>query len=192
MTDELTEIAGTIHFPVGQEILASVHTMIKGEENGLYHVFHIHKGDVLLFETSRKVDMVLYGLCHHEVVALARPVYTRGSKNDIGKVVANRTNELLGKQFALSVNGVRLWVVMLIDFLIGGLFPDRTEDTKRTEINKLVDRHLQIDECLDQVDGPFCVHFIEIFLMQTFGKAGSMNNVVEAVRGKSLCKLCFR
>ena len=155
--------------------------MVEGEEYGLHHVFDINKGDVLTLEAYGEVDVVADGFRHHEVVFLPRAIDARGSENDVWKIVAYGLEEPFGLELALAVSSIGAGVVVLGYLLIGLLFADGSHHAERTEINKAVDGHLQVEYRLDQPLGSLGVDLIERVLVEALRGSGGMDDVVEGM-----------
>ena len=56
--------------------------MIEGQKNGLHHILHIHKGDVLRLVAHGKINVLLDAFGHQEVVFLAWTIHASGPKHD--------------------------------------------------------------------------------------------------------------
>ena len=153
---------------------------LAGQEHGLHHVGHVDESDVLWLEAHGEVGVLLDTLRHEEVVALARPVHARGPQDDKRQVGAlHRVQEPLGSQLTLSVGGVGFRMVAQADVLVGLFLAHGSVDAERTQVDKLLDGHLQCQDGPHQVLRPARVHGVEVFLFQTLRHAGGMDHVVE-------------
>ena len=166
--------------------------MVESQEHGLHHVAHIDERDVLPTESHGEVGVCLDALGHQEIVFFARTIDARRPEHDVGEIVANRVEILLGLQLAFSVGGVGLRNVGLANFLIRLLLADRAEDAERTEIDKALQWHLQLQQRVDKVTRAVGVHTEEIFLVQAFRHASSMHHIVELLPLHLLHELLFR
>ena len=70
---------------------------------------------------------------------------------------------------------------MLGYLLIGLLFADGSHHAERTEINKAVDGHLQVEYRLDQPLGSLGVDLIERVLVEALRGSGGMDDIVEGM-----------
>ena len=181
LLQQVAELGRTIHLTVGEEVLPATHAAVESEEHSLHHVEHVHESDVLTLEAHGEVDVLLYALSHEEVVGLARSVHSRRAQNDVGEVVAYAVEVFLCVELALAVR--RIWArrVVLADVLVGLLLMYGTEHAERAEEHEALQRHLQLDERIDEVLCALGVHTAEVGFVETFRHAGSVHDVVELV-----------
>ena len=109
-----------------------------------------------------------------------------------GEVVADAVEVLLGVELALAVRRVGARHVVLADVLVGLLLVYGAEDAERTEEHEALQRHLQLDERIDEVLCALGIHAAEVGLVETFGHAGGMNDVVELVLAELRLQLLLR
>ena len=181
LLQQVAELGRTVNLTVGEEVLPTTHAAVESEEHSLHHVEHVHESDVLTLEAHGEVDVLLYALSHEEVVGLARTVHSRRAQNDVGEVVANAVEVLLGVELALAVR--RIWArrIVLADVLIGLLLMYSTEHAERAEEHEALQWHLQLDERIDEVLCALGVHTAEVGFVETLRHAGSVHDVVEFV-----------
>ena len=179
MVEQVAECARLVHLAVTQEVLASVLTVLDGEEHGLHHILHVDEGDVLRLVAHAEVGVLLDAVGHEEIVALARSVDPCGAENDEGQTL-HRVEETLCRQFALAVGSVGLRRVILAYRLVGPFLAYRTVDAQRTEVDETFEGHVQCEQGIHQVLRSFGVDAEEIVLVQAFGDACRMYHHVEA------------
>ena len=188
LLQQVAELGRAVYVAVGEEILSAAHAAVESEEHRLHHVEHVDERDVLALESRSEVDVLLYALSHEEVVLLARSVDAGGAQYDVGEVVADAVEVLLGVELALAVRRVGVRHVVLADVLVGLLLVYGAEDAERTEEHEALQRHLQLDERIDEVLCALGIHAAEVGLVETFSHASGMNDVVELV----LAELCLQ
>ena len=128
-------------------------------------------------------------LRHEEIVFFSWTIYAGRAQDDIREVVADAVEIALCGKFALAVCRVRLRHIVLTDLLIRLLLADGSEDAERTDEDKSLDRHSQMQDGIHQVLGALGVNLIEILCMQTLGSASCMHYIVELVRSEFLLQL---
>ena len=112
---EIAEGTACIDITVGDEIGAATDFLVDGGKDGVHEVEHIDEGYLLRFIAYSKVDVVLYGLCHKEIVFLARSVNARWTEYHVrerlfafaGKTFGKTVQIVLALELALSVCRVR-------------------------------------------------------------------------------------
>ena len=77
--DQVAERGALIHLPVGEKIFTPILTLFQSQKHSLYHIFHIHEGDVLLLVAHGEITMLLDALRHDEIVLFARTIDTSRS-----------------------------------------------------------------------------------------------------------------
>ena len=156
---------------------------LKRKEDGLHHVAHIDKRDVLTAEAHGKIGVTFYRLRHQEIVALARSVDTRGPQRDAGQPVGQRVEIVLCVQFAPAVCRVGLRRVTLANLLVGLFLAYGSEDAERTQVDHALQRHVHSQQGIGQMARALGVDAAEIVLVKALRHACRMNNVVEPHAG---------
>ena len=136
--------------------------------------------------------MALDRLGHEEIVFLPGAVNACGAQDHVGETVAYGLDEALCLELALAIGGVRFREVVLCNLLIRLLLLDGAKYAERTQVHKLVDGHLQVEQRFDQSLGSLGVDLVEVFGMQALGQAGCMHHVVEVVVGQRLLYVFLR
>lgn len=72
-----------VHLAVCQEIGAAGYLFLYSQKNGLHNILDVNKRQILPAETYGKVRVLTDGLCHQEIIFLARTVHTRRTINDV-------------------------------------------------------------------------------------------------------------
>ena len=98
-TDEVAEFARTVVASVAEEILSSNLAVFQCKENGLHHVEYIYEGDSLRLISGSEIHMLADALCHHEVILLARTIYSSWAQCD-------------ARQFALGCHLVEIFLAL--------------------------------------------------------------------------------
>ena len=192
LADEVAEGGRLVDLAVGEEVAAPCDAFLQCEEYGLYDVGDIDEGDVLLFEAYSEVGVGLDALRHHEVVAFARTVNPRRTKDDVGQRLLAVGNEVvvvvfqpsLGVELALAVGGVGLRGVALADLGVGLLLADGAHDAETADIDETLDAHLEGHQNVNEMLGALGIDAVEVGFVETFGDAGGMHDVVELQPGE--------
>ena len=185
----VAERRALIDLAVREKVFSPRHAVVECQEDSLHHVFDIHEGDVLPFETYRKVDVLFDALGHEVIVFLPWTIHAGGPEHDIVELIAHAVEIFLGHELTASVGRVWVWCVVLGDIVVGLLFPDGTEDAQTAHIDEASHRHVQFQDGLYQIAGSLVVHAEEVVGMQAFRHAGGMHDIVEIVSSELLHQL---
>src|SRR3712207_535454 len=143
LIDVIAEVATLVDIAIAQEILASVHAMVEGQENGLHHIFHINESDVLPTEAHREIHMALHALRHQEIVGLTRAIDARGAQHYVGEIAAEGVEIVLCLELAAAIGGVGTGQIVLIYLLIRLPLLDSAKHTEAADEEKKPDGHFQ-------------------------------------------------
>ena len=147
------------------------------QKNGLHNILDVNKRQILPAETYGKVRVLTDGLCHQEIIFLARTVHTRRTINDVRETrYALQIN--LRFQFTKAISSVGHRSVFFRNRSIV-FFAYRAEYAQGTDKDKLFGNHVQFPQSIYKVFGLQIVHPLKITLIHTFCYSGTMDNVIE-------------
>ena len=178
-----------IHLAVRQKIGAAGYLFLYSQENGLHNILDVDKRQILTAEAYGEVRVLPDGLCHQEIILLARTVNTRRAIDDVRETrYALQIN--LRFQFAKTVSRIGHRGVFSRYRSIC-LFAYRTEYAQGADKDKLPGNHVQFTQRIYKVFGLQIVHTLEVILVHAFGGSGAMDNIIElAVSPFMTGKLC--
>ena len=192
--NQVAERRRLIDTAVAQEITPTRFAVLEGEENGLHHVFHIDKREVLLLVADREIHVSPNRLRHHKIILFARAIDTRRTQNHVWKSLffAFFLQKFLRQEFALTVGRVRMRLVGLDDFRVGLLLANWSENAQRTQIDEAFQRHFHPQKNLRQQHRSPRIHEEKLVVVGRFREAGGVYDIVEAMAFQLLLKPLLR
>ena len=188
---QVAERARRIDIAVAEKVSPTVSASLKSKKHSLHNIEDIDKCKVLRPVANGKVDMTAYALCHHEIVALARTVHSRGAQYHVWECISfsvvskNSVETALALHLTASIGSVGTLRIRRFYFTKRLVLMHRTIAAQTAYIHKTPDIAAKMQQGFHQIDSAKSVDTVEVGTVHTFSNAGGMDHIVERQSGKA-------